>query len=98
MVSCSPAFAHASEFRILYAEPVDVRVDDTTEAVQAKPGSGRRLSFDAYGRRFDAELEPNTRLLSKLTAERRAELSSTKLYRDGTEVRQRVLPWEASVG
>lgn len=80
-ISCSPAFAHASEFRILYAEPVDVRVDDTTEAVQAKPGSGRRLSFDAYGRRFDAELEPNTRLLSKLTAERRAELSSTKLYR-----------------
>jgi Reprolysin (M12B) family zinc metalloprotease/Domain of unknown function DUF11 len=75
------AFAQAGDFRILYAEPVDIRLEASQRAAGEKSARGAHLSFDAYGRRFEIALEPNERLLSRLTPERRAALATYEVYR-----------------
>lgn len=55
--------ARAPEMRVQYAEPITI------------PAGAGTVSFDAYGRRFTAELADNGRVISKLPAQRKAELS-----------------------
>ena len=67
--------------RILYAEPVTVTglpVLPTT--ARPKPGVSSRARFEAYGRRFELELESNDRLLRRLPAANRAALPAHALY------------------
>ncbi len=54
---------------IQFAEPVALSVKSTT------------AEFDAFGRRFSLTLEDNERVLSKLSATRKAELASYRLVR-----------------
>ena len=77
----SSASAGAADFRILHAESIDVAADRLVNpsAPLAKPAT--ELSFQAYGRQFDLELEPNERLLKKLPAAERAALARFPLYR-----------------
>jgi len=63
--------ASAADFRILHSESIVAR---------SAPAEGS-LSFEAYGRQFDLELEPNDRLLSRLSAAQRAELQRFPIYR-----------------
>ena len=72
--------AQAEGFRILYAEPVVLQLASTAAGAQ-KPDATRRLRFGAYGRAFDAALESNERLLSRLPQQRKAELATTQAYR-----------------
>ena len=68
----TPVSAHADDFRVFYAEQVALKTSDATEFVADLP---THLSFIAYGRQFELDLEPNSRLLSKLPADIRASLS-----------------------
>src|SRR6476659_1002680 len=54
---------------IQYAEPIALTLKSSTS------------QFDAYGRRFDLKLADNDRVLSKLGATRKAELSPYRLVR-----------------
>lgn len=63
--------ASAADFRILHSESIVAR---------STPAEGS-LSFEAYGRQFDLELEPNERLLSRLSAAQRAALQRFAVYR-----------------
>lgn len=64
--------AQADDFRVFYAEQVALKTSDATEFAANLPS---HLSFIAYGRQFELDLEPNSRLLSKLPADIRASLS-----------------------
>jgi hypothetical protein len=81
LLLCSFCSAYADELRIRHAERIELRADAT------------RTSFNAFGRRFDVELEPNDRLLRRLSAAQKARLGDFALYRgqiagrDGTWVR-----------
>ncbi len=77
----SGASAGAADFRILHAESIDVAADQLVNpfAPRAKPAT--ELSFQAYGRQFDLELEPNERLLKNLPSAEKAALSRYPLYR-----------------
>jgi MYXO-CTERM domain-containing protein len=55
MTSASAALAATPSFRILYHEKIVLRKS-------AGVGATERLSFDAYGRRFDLLLQPNARM------------------------------------
>jgi len=56
---------HAADLHIRYAEPISLQSDSASRAsVRALTSSGR-LSFQAYGRQFELELESNARLLGK---------------------------------
>ncbi len=75
-------------FQILYHEPVTgLRFDEWAagDFLSAKPSERRtvtRASFDAFGRRFDLELELNTRLLKRMAPGARDQLlSRTSLFR-----------------
>lgn len=50
-----PAFAAANAFRILHHETLKIEASE-------EPGAGERVSFEAYGRRFDLRLAPNERV------------------------------------
>ncbi|HSD73925.1 MAG TPA: M12 family metallo-peptidase, partial [Steroidobacteraceae bacterium] len=80
---CATALpAHAGDFRVLYAEPIALRAEDARNAVAAsEAGAPQAISFQAYGRQFDLELQSNARLLSKLEPERQAALSRYELLR-----------------
>jgi len=68
--------------RIRYAEPAQIPVSQLPRSSEvAQAGAPARLVFDAYGRRFDLELESNDRLLRRLSATRRSELPPHDLYR-----------------
>lgn len=73
------ASASAADLRIRHAESIDLPAAKLATAESAKPAT--ELSFDAYGRRFDLELEPNERLLSKLSAAEKSALARYPLYR-----------------
>ena len=76
------AQAAESKSRIRYAEPLVLQsaaIPATTK--MQRSGQPARITFDAFGRRFDLELEPNDRLLHRLPAGRRAELPPHDLYR-----------------
>jgi hypothetical protein len=74
--------ARAGDFQVLYAEPIALRAEDARNAVAAsEAGAPQAISFQAYGRQFDLELESNERLLSKVEPERRAALSRYELLR-----------------
>ena len=74
--------ARAGDFQVLYAEAIALRAEDARNAVAAsEAGTPQAISFQAYGRQFDLELESNARLLSKLDPERRAALSRYELLR-----------------
>ncbi len=72
--------ATAADFRILHAESIDVRAEDLAPSGGLRATSAS-LSFQAYGRQFDLELEPNERLLSRLPAAQRAALQRFPLFR-----------------
>lgn len=78
--------ALAAEFRILHSEPLALRAEDrgTSGLASAELAAGT-FSFEAYGRRFDLELEPNERLLSHLPAAQRAALQRFPVFRGRIE-------------
>ncbi|HSD74833.1 MAG TPA: M12 family metallo-peptidase [Steroidobacteraceae bacterium] len=80
-LTLSAGSAHAAQFRILHAESIDVSGADLAipGAPLAKPTQS--MTFQAYGRQFDLELEPNERLLSELPAAERAALQRYAIYR-----------------
>jgi hypothetical protein len=63
------ATAPASAQQLQYAEPVSLSL------------VGQAAHFEAYGRRFDLTLADNSRVLDKLPAQRKAELSTYRLVR-----------------
>ena len=68
--------------RIRYAEPAQIPTTQLPRSSKvAQSGAPARLTFDAYGRRFELELESNDRLLRQLPASRRSELPAHDLYR-----------------
>jgi hypothetical protein len=73
------ANAGAADFRILHAESIDLPAEKL--AADATHSLLTEMSFEAYGRRFDLELEPNERLLSKLSATEKAALARFPVYR-----------------
>jgi hypothetical protein len=76
VASACPVAAQAraadGRFQVLHAEPV------TIERLDARFSRAR---FDAYGRRFELELEPNLRLLARMDPASRAELASLRVLR-----------------
>ncbi len=78
------AHATATDFRILHAESIDVRAENLAPSGGLRATSAS-LSFQAYGRQFDLELEPNERLLSRLPATQRAALQRFPLFRGQIE-------------
>jgi hypothetical protein len=81
LLLAAPALAESGTFRIRHAESIGVtgaalRADATSSKAEA-----RTLSFVAYGRHFDLELEPNSRLLSGLDFEQRRSLAGYGIYR-----------------
>lgn len=76
------ARAEAAAFRILYAEPVMVTTSDASaDTALSKPSGATTLALEAYGRHFDLELEPNTRLVNALEAPQRRALERYAIYR-----------------
>jgi len=76
------ADAFAAEFRILHSESIALAGEDLGKSSGARTGlAAGVLSFEAYGRRFDLELEPNARLLRRLPAAQRAALQQFPMYR-----------------
>ena len=53
------AFGAGGSFRILHHEALEI-------AAEKRAGAREQVSFEAYGRRFDLELEPNERVLRAL--------------------------------
>ena len=80
LLAAAGAAAAPKTARIYYAEPVEVR------GVPALPASGRAKTgpvtsrFEAFGRRFDLQLESNERVLRKLDAAGQAALPTHALY------------------
>jgi hypothetical protein len=75
--------AFAAEFRILHSESfVGLRAEDLGMSNAARDRlAGGALSFEAYGRRFDLQLEPNERLLSRLPDAQREALQKFPIFR-----------------
>ncbi len=73
LVANAVASAAPAATTIQYAEPVALAL------------SGAETHFDAYGRRFDLTLADNDRVLSKLSAARKAELSSIRVLRGAVD-------------
>lgn len=80
LAACA-ATAAEPKSRIQYAEPVQLQASTLPPAAKLAPGRPAALVFDAYGRRFELELETNERLLRRLPAARRGELPPHDLYR-----------------
>ena len=62
----------SDDVRITYSEPLTLIQDTQDAGVLQKLNDAPTLVFDAFGRRFDVALAPNTALLS---AEMRGQLS-----------------------
>lgn len=71
------AFAAEHDFRILHSEALA-----PSTRILSEPEGTARMSFQAYGRQFDLELQTNRRLLNKLpAAQKRATEQRYALYR-----------------
>jgi hypothetical protein len=80
LVAVPSTWAASPGARIRYAEPVVV----TGLPAPGQPGTATgaiRTHFEAYGHRFDLELEPNDRVLRPLPSARRKLLPAHALYR-----------------
>ena len=67
--------------RIRYAEPVALPgLPSLAAAGTQKPTGAVRTSFEAFGHRFDLQLEPNDRVLRKLSSAARATLPAHAMY------------------
>jgi hypothetical protein len=73
------AGARAADLRIRHAESIDLPADRLMTSDRATPAT--QMSFEAYGRRFDLALEPNERLLRRLSAAERSALARYPIYR-----------------
>ena len=71
--------AAANPLRITHAEPL--RLQSSAAASQTLSTTEQRLTFDAFGRRFDLELEPNVRLLAEMSPLRLQQLDHVQLLR-----------------
>ncbi len=77
-----PADAGVRVARIHYAEPVVLPgIPSLPASGVQKPSGPAHTSFEAFGRRFDLQLESNDRVLRKLSAGDRAALPPHALYR-----------------
>jgi hypothetical protein len=78
-----PAYgASAQDFRVLHHERLlHLALDRRDDAGAAARSRATRLRFDALGRAFDAELEPNARLLANLDPRAHPTLAHLELYR-----------------
>lgn len=75
---CSFSYAQGGELRIRHAESIALSAAD----VAAEPISGStRTTFQAFGRRFELELEPNDRILRRLSAAQKLRLGDFGVYR-----------------
>ncbi len=84
ILACAGTAVHAAEpkSRIRYAEPVSIPIATLPRSAKLQSdGVSTTVAFDAFGRRFELELESNDRLLRHLPAGRRAELPPRELYR-----------------
>ena len=81
-LAASAGQASEPKTRVRYAEPVPIQASKLpgSAGIQSA-GTPALLRFDAYGRRFELELESNDRLLRRLSSARRAELPPHDLYR-----------------
>src|SRR5215510_10964872 len=80
LFSAVAARAQDTPYHIFYAEPIDARIVADTAAAKPESGAGT-LSFEAYGRQFDLDLEPNARLLSTLPTSSKGSLARTLIYK-----------------
>lgn len=71
--------AAAEPLRITHAEPL--RLQSSAAASQTLSTTQQRLTFDAFGRRFDLELEPNVRLLAEISPLQMQQLDHVQLLR-----------------
>jgi len=74
------AGAAARVSRIRYAEPVDLPGVPSLASGLGKPTASARTRFEAFGRRFELQLESNDRVLRKLPSADRAALPTHALY------------------
>ena len=77
----SSVSARAADLRILHAESIDLPAARLTASDAPRATPAQAMSFQAYGRQFDLELQPNERLLSKLSAAEKATLQRYPIYR-----------------
>ena len=91
-LAASAGQASEPKTRIRYAEPVPIQASKLpgSAGIQSA-GTPALLRFDAYGRRFELELESNDRLLRRLSSARRAELPPHDLYRGTIDRAARIL-------
>jgi len=69
-------------FHVSYAEPLHVSAFDLrADSSAARSATSRTLSFTAFGRQFDLELQPNTTLTSRLGKMDRDRLAGIDLYK-----------------
>src|SRR5688572_17387768 len=82
LLSLCASVTAADELRIFYAEaPGIVAADIRPAAGLQKTSQPSTLSFQAFGRHFELELQSNERLLSPLARAKQTELSRYSLYR-----------------
>ena len=73
--------AGAGDLRIRYAEPLNLQSSSAARpSIRALTATGR-LSFQAYGRQFDLDLEPNARLGGVTAAQQQDYAASFQLLR-----------------
>lgn len=75
------AQANAEPFRVTYAEPVQLQSQSTGAAQKAGSERHERLAFEAFGRRFELELEENAKVLSGIEPSRLKQLRDLTLFR-----------------
>jgi len=81
-LAASAGQASEPKSRIRYAEPMQIQASKLPGSAGIQSArTPALLRFDAYGRRFELELESNDRLLRRLSSARRAELPPHDLYR-----------------
>jgi len=81
-LAASAGQASEPKSRIRYAEPIQIQASNLPGSAGIQSArTPALLRFDAYGRRFELELESNDRLLRRLSSARRAELPPHDLYR-----------------
>lgn len=71
--------AAAEPLRIMHAEPV--RFQSSPTSTQKSGPSAQRMTFDAFGRRFELEVEPNESLLAELSPQQLQRLDSLQVLR-----------------
>lgn len=72
--------AHAEAVRITYAEPLRLNPTASSSQTQAQTAT-RSISFDAFGRRFELDLERNEPLLAEVQPRQLQQLDDFELLR-----------------